>query len=155
VRHVTITSSTNRVSFSITNVILQLHGYYSFVHSFIHSFIRSFIHSFIHSFTYILFRSVLHFFCVLVIDIFCSNRRNPGTATLFSVDFHPFNGYHFIVGSSFGDVRLYDLRKINKPNPGTSYLNIFRNYNIALPHQYAFYRRITFKKKKERNKDMR
>jgi WD40 repeat protein len=77
----------------------------------------------------------------LILDYKCDiavtrNRRNPGTATLFSVDFHPFNGYHFIVGSSFGDVRLYDLRKINKPNPGTSYLNIFRNYNIALPHHY-------------------
>lgn len=59
------------------------------------------------------------------------NRHNK-VPTLYSVDFHP-DGNRFIVGSSIGDVRLFDLRKI-VDNPSKSCINIYKNYNIR-PNQ--------------------
>jgi len=67
------------------------------------------------------------------LDHLVSRRRRLASSTLFSVDFHP-DGYHFIVGSAFGNVRLYDLRKIIEQNPAKSYLNIYRNMEIQYPN---------------------
>jgi WD40 repeat protein len=52
--------------------------------------------------------------------------RRIGEPVLYSVDIHP-DGHHFIVGSSLGDVRLFDLRKIVDNNPQLSTVNIFRS----------------------------
>jgi len=59
-------------------------------------------------------------------------RRITSEVSLFSVDFHPTDGHSFIVGSGFGDVRLYDLRKI-ETNPAKCYVNMYRNWDIPYP----------------------
>ncbi len=55
--------------------------------------------------------------------------------TLYSVDVHPLNGHLFIVSSSDGNVRLFDLRRIDKQSP-ESYVNIFRNVDLKPGDQY-------------------
>jgi len=61
------------------------------------------------------------------LDTLVKDKDLNSPALLFSVDFHPTDGYYFIVSSAYGDVRLFDLRKIIEYNPGVSYLNIYRN----------------------------
>lgn len=51
-------------------------------------------------------------------------RTRTSSPQLFCVDFNPSNGNQFIVSSEMGDVRLFDLRKIENRSP-CSYVNIF------------------------------
>jgi WD40 repeat protein len=48
---------------------------------------------------------------------------------LFAINFHPTDGNKFIVSSSCGDTRLFDMRKIEK-NPNTSYINIYKSVSL-------------------------
>lgn len=59
-----------------------------------------------------------------------SRRRQHSGVTLFSVDFHP-DGHRFIVGSSSGDVRLFDIRKIVDYDVTKSCISTYRNLNIT------------------------
>jgi len=59
-----------------------------------------------------------------------SRRRIPSSVTLYSVDFHPYDGNTFIVGSVDGNVRHFDLRMITDYSPD-SYTNIYRNLKIT------------------------
>lgn len=52
---------------------------------------------------------------------------------LYSVDFNPGQDQQFIVGSSQGNVQLFDLRKIEDCSPSKSYVNIYRNFDIEEP----------------------
>jgi WD40 repeat protein len=61
-----------------------------------------------------------------------SRRRPAPIVTLFSVDFHP-DGHRFIVGSSLGDVRLFDIRKIVDNDPNKSHIYSYKNLNTAPP----------------------
>jgi WD40 repeat protein len=57
------------------------------------------------------------------------SRRRLGTPTLYSVDVHP-NGHNFIVGSELGDVRLFDLRKVDANDPSSSTVNTYKGSKI-------------------------
>jgi len=69
------------------------------------------------------------------LDHLVSRPRRLSSPTLFSVDIHP-DGNRFIVGSAFGNVRLYDLRKIIEHNPAKSYINIYSNCENQPNHRY-------------------
>jgi WD40 repeat protein len=51
------------------------------------------------------------------------------SAVLFDIDFHPEDGFSFVVGEAFGNARLFDLRKISNCNPSESFVNVYRNIN--------------------------
>ncbi|KAM9961690.1 hypothetical protein ACTFIR_004548 [Dictyostelium discoideum] len=54
--------------------------------------------------------------------------------TIFSVEYHPFDGYSFITASSDGTVRLFDQRMI--PNHSSeSFVNIYRNIEAPFPSE--------------------
>ncbi|KAH3743042.1 DDB1- and CUL4-associated factor 8 [Pelomyxa schiedti] len=46
-----------------------------------------------------------------------SGSRLHSVPVLFSVDWHPYDGHHFIVGSEDGYVRLFDMRYIHEYSP--------------------------------------
>ncbi|KAJ4456803.1 putative WD and tetratricopeptide repeats protein 1 [Paratrimastix pyriformis] len=63
-------------------------------------------------------------------------QDRPGTRQrvgLFSVEFNPLDGNTFIVSAADGNVRLFDLRKIDGANPYRSCLNVYRNINTMDP----------------------
>jgi WD40 repeat protein len=66
---------------------------------------------------------------------FTRHNRNVGVV-LYSVDFNPSQDQQFIVGSSQGNVQLFDLRKIDDCSPSKSYVNIYRNFDIAEPSSH-------------------
>ncbi|KAN0034068.1 hypothetical protein ACTFIV_000551 [Dictyostelium citrinum] len=54
--------------------------------------------------------------------------------TIFSVEYHPYDGYSFITASSDGTVRLFDQRMI--PNYSSdSFVNIYRNIETPFPSE--------------------
>jgi len=61
-----------------------------------------------------------------------SRRRPTAFVTLFSVDFHP-DGHRFIVGSSLGDVKLFDIRKIVDTDVEKSYIYSYKNLSAPPP----------------------
>jgi WD40 repeat protein len=59
-----------------------------------------------------------------------THASSSSSPVLYSVNWHPINEFLFIVSSSAGDVRLFDMRKIDV-NPNNCYVNIY-SFNAKL-----------------------